>query len=123
MYEVPGGTARRLSSLSAYLPPTQLDFLSLEVVSRSPDSLSISVVCGVGVAMLSPFSLHRPGAVLVSLPFQTPVSPSPLQPPTSHHSPGTEPCSVSLVSPAPSTVPGTPETGRSVWGRLGGQRR
>lgn len=137
MNEVPGGTdPRSLPSLSAYLPPTQLDFLSLEVVSRSPDSLAISVVCGVGVAVREhpwPFSLHPPGAVLVSLSFQTPVSaattsglwrPPPLQSPPSRHSLGTGPYSVSLVSPAPSTVPGTPETGRrSVWGRLGGQRR
>ena len=78
MNEVPGGTdPHSLPSLSAYLPPAQLDFLSLEVVSRSPDSLAISVVCRVGVAVREhpwPFSLHPPGAVLVSLSFQTPVS-------------------------------------------------
>lgn len=105
MNEVPGGTdPRSLPSLFAYLPPTQLDFLSLEVVSQSPDSLAISVVCGVGVAVQEhpwPFSFHPPGAVLVSLSFQTPVSaatasglrrPPPLQSPLSGHSPGTGPC-------------------------------
>ena len=118
------------SSLSGYLPPTQLDFLSLQVVSRSPDSPAISVVCGVRVAVPgTPFTLHPPcplaepalpassqcchlvwAPVLVSI--STSVCDGRLI-----TAPGPEPWGRAKfsfsVSPVPSTIPGGKE---GVWG-------
>ena len=78
MNEVPGGTdPRSLSSLSAYLPQHNLIFCPWKWFHGPQTRWTFLLSAGWGVAVQEhpwPFSLHPPGAVLVSLSFQTPVS-------------------------------------------------